>query len=408
MRRWVARTLVAGALVAGTRATAGPPSPLSDADRALFAWFDGIGLPSCAGKPYVRVEWRAVGASETVPRADDLWTVDGFLVGSEGEKLTVLDGDLWPRRIDRTPPHDWTGGMRTLDLRKVVAEALARLQAMRTDPGAVEATDRLYPGVRLRFGDEGQTAALARHAAANGLEREAHELLEAARALPPRVGATAEPFEKVVARQLDEGVLWRIHRDFADPAVPRKHLLERLRGWRASFPASPRLARGDALLAVLPSMVEEDAAHAAVPDADLARRPAAERARELVFRLRDQRGDVFMDRAGRVSISLGTKDSPAQQLRAMGRDAAPALVDAVTDVRLTRAVLFIEDDAFRRLVVARVGDFARVLLESLADAPFWDPPEDEPSMFQHGAAKDVAERCRAWLEAATPPSEGPR
>lgn len=407
--RWrLVGAVVVTALAAALRSTAaGPPSPLTDADRKLFAWFDGIGLPSCAGKPYVRVEWTRDGASATVPDADDVWTVDGFLVSESPERLTVLDGDLWPRRIDRTPTDGWKGGVRTLELRRVVAAALGRLRALRSDPGAVEGMDELYPGVRLRFGDEAQSMALARHAAEHGLDREARALLEAARALPPLPDAGASSFEQVVARQLDEGVIWRVHIDATE--LPRAQLLARLRGWRASFPASPHVARADTLLDVLPAMVEEDTAHPAVADAELARLPTAERTRELVRRLRDQPGDVAMGRDGRVTLDLGPASSPAGQLRALGLDAAPALVDAVADARLTRAVLFVRDLSFRRVVVARVGDVARVLLEALAKEPFWDPPEDQPSMFQHGAQQEVAERCRTWLATAVPtPSGAPK
>jgi hypothetical protein len=410
VRRSVLVLLAAAALLPwAAAATGGPASPLTEEDRRLFTWFDGIGLPSCASKPYVRVEWVRDGASATVPAAEDVWVVDGFVVAEDGDRMTLLDGDLWPRKLTRTPGRGWKGGVRKLELRVVVATALARLKAMATDPGAVEAMDEIYSGVRLRFGDEAQTAALARHASENGLEREAHALLDAVRALPPIPGQAAAPFDQVVARQLDEGVLWRVLFDVADADIPRARLLERLRGWRTSFPASPHLARADAVLEVLPAMVEEDAARRPVSDADLERLSPAAQAKELVYRLRDQPGDVRMGRHERVTFDLGPETSPARRLLALGPDAAPALVAAVTDARLTRAVLFIQDTAFRRIVVARVGDLARVILEAIAKDEFWDVPPDEPSMFQHAAAAEVAERCRAWLAStAAAPAGAPK
>ncbi len=381
---------------ASTSSLAGP-SPLTDADRKAFAWFDGIGLPSCAGKPYVRVRWVQDGAEPDAPGRDEVWEVDGFVVAERDGLMTLLDGDLWPRKVERKPSPGWTGAVLPLDLARVARAATSRLRAVLEDPGAVEAMDELYRGVRIRFGDEGQTLALARHCAEKGLEREAHALLEAARALPHAGASAGAPLEDVAAGQMAESVIWRIVYDFGDESISRARLLERFRGWRKSFPASPHVARADDAMRVLAPMVAEDAARPAVPDAELESLPPERRALELVQRLRDQTGDVFMGRDGRVSISTGGAGTPAGRLIAMGPAAAPALVDAVTDERFTRAVLFVEEMSFKRQVVARVGDLARVALESIAKQAFWEAPEDEPSMFQNAAAAEVQERCREWL-----------
>jgi hypothetical protein len=385
------------------------PSPLTAADRADFAWFDGIGLPSCAGKAYVRVRWVRRGAGADALSAEDVWELDGFLVAEHEGTMTVLDGDLWPRKVPRTPAGGWTGGVQTLDLERVARQVLGRLQAMRSDPGAVEGMADLYRGIRQRFGDEAQTLAFARHCAQNGLEAEAHSMLEAARALPPDPEADLPEhatLREIAAQQMSESVVWRILRDFSDRDCTRASLLARLRGWAKSFDDDRYADRVDAALEVLPGMVAEDGRHQDLDDAALARLAPAERARELIWRLRDQGGDVARTHAGGVGIELGAQDSPARRLVALGQAAVPALIGALTDARYTRAVLFLRDPSPDRLVVARVGDFAREILDAITGRSYWKVPQDMPSMFQHYEAKHVQRRWRRWLERQPPAGTG--
>lgn len=409
MGRWIHLAAGATCLLAMLAPAQGDPSPLTATDRAQFAWFDGIGLPSCAGKPYVRVRWVRAGAPPDIPRAKDVWEVDGFVVAERAGMLTLLDGDLWPRKVPRTPAPGWTGGVTTLDLQHVAHLATGRLNSMRTDPGAVEGMDEMYRGIRLRFGDEAQSVALARHCAENDLEVEAHALLEAARALPPALGADSDEelnFEELVASQLAEGVMWRILFDFADPETSRAALLTRARGWIASFPDALDAERVEDMVRILPGMVEEDAEHPAIDAQALAKLAPAEQARALLWMLRDQGGDVVRDRKGRVGVDLGADDTPARRLVALGRAAIPALVEALRDERFTRAVLFIQDTSPERLFVARVGDFARVILETITGTAYGEISENAPSLFQYGKARDVQRRWRRWLERNSPDEPG--
>lgn len=385
------------ALSAG-RPAAGDASPLTDADRRAFAWFDGIGLPSCAGKPYVRITWVDQSTSPDAPRAERVWELDGFIVAEDAGVMTILDGDLWPRKVPREGSGDWSATIEPLDLAKIAEAAAARLRAIVEDPGAVESVDDLFRGMRIRFGDEGQALAFARHCAENGLEREAHALLEAARALPRVSGSTSAdaPIEEIAAAQMGEGLIWRIIFDFQDEAVARSRLLERLRGWHKSFPASRHLSRADEAIRILEPMVAEEATHRPVSDAQIAGLASDLRARELVYRLRDQPGDVAMSWAGAVYIDTEGGDTPVGRLVAMGMEAVPALIDALTDERFTRAVLFRADTAFSRQYVARVGDMARVALERITRQCFWEPTRAAPSMFQVGEQAKAQSLWKAW------------
>jgi hypothetical protein len=386
--------LVTVAAFAG-RATGGE-SPLTDADRRAFTWFDGIGLPSCAGKKYVRVTWVRKAPPADAPPAERLWEIDGFLVAEGRTRWTILDADQIARRIDRAPP-EWTTSVATLDLAATAGAAAARLRAMVSDPGAVEPIEQVFHGVRHLVGDEALALSLARHCAENRLDAPAHELLGAARALPP--GAGAKPgtaVETIAAGQLAEPLMRRILWDLGDADAARKEILERLRGWRRSFPASPHIARADEAIRILEPMAKEDAEHRAIPDSELAKLAPADRAKELVFRLRDQTGDVAVSRARESSLALDGGDSPVDRLVAMDRDAIPALLDALADARFTRAVLFRFDNDIARQFVARVGDVAQVALERIASRRFREPAPEAPSMFQDGSEVEVERKWREW------------
>ncbi len=342
----------------------------------------------------MRIRWVTDGVAEEDLRPENIWELDGFIVAETDGIMTVLDTDLWTRKVSREPSPGWKAEVLPLDLREVGVAATSRLRALVGDPGAVERVEHLFRGVRLACGDEGQALALARHLAENSMDREAHELLEAARALPPLPGAPeGAALEAVVATQIDEAILWRILYDFSDETVARARLLERFRGWRAGFPGSPHQERARDAVPLLEAMVASDAERDTTIDP--ASIPAEQRAQHLVDLLCDQTGDVYMTRAGRVSIDV--RSAPASALLRMGTEATPALIDALTDARFTRAVLFIQDMTFSRQVVARVGDIARVLLEQIHDKASWDVPWDEPSMFQHDAQGSVQANWRTWL-----------
>src|SRR5262245_37475203 len=93
MRCWIAIAVV----VAAEFALAGDETGLDDSDRRAFAWFDGIGLPSCASRPLVRVT-----QSRKDPKDDGgPWVTDGFLLSETESAWTLLRTDLWTERIER-------------------------------------------------------------------------------------------------------------------------------------------------------------------------------------------------------------------------------------------------------------------------------------------------------------------
>ena len=73
--------------------------------------------------------------------------------------------------------------------------------------------------------------------------------------------------------------------------------------------------------------------------------------------------DVWLDPRG--------ASSPAHRLRALGIDAAPALIDAFDDQRFTRTVGFVRNYRFSHRVL-RVGEVAREILMRIAGRAFTD------------------------------------
>ncbi len=76
---------------------AGQDSPLDEADRRAFAWFDGLGLPSCAGRPLVRLTM----TKEEPREGEGPGSAEGFLVAETPDSFTLVGDDLWPRVFPR-------------------------------------------------------------------------------------------------------------------------------------------------------------------------------------------------------------------------------------------------------------------------------------------------------------------
>jgi hypothetical protein len=398
-RSGVAWLAVAALLLAAATVRGGDDSPLEDADRRAFAWFDGIGLPSSKGKSFVRVTPAVKESAEGAGGEDRSWGTDGFLLAEDATSWTVLRMDLWTETIRR----DGDGGamkIETLDLAGVAAAAAKRLHGSEDGHGGVdELRDRMVRGMSVRLGEHAEALALARHCAENGLDRAAKDLLEAARRLPRlRDGASVEgAIEEIAADELAESVLWKITLDFGETSVPRTQLLERMRAWRRSFPKSEHAPMADEAVRILEAMVGEDAAHAPLSDAAMAKLALDARARELIFRLRDQPGGQSIQ-PGSPSIFCyfgRADDTPADGLVAMGTDAVPALIDALVDERFTRCVGFWRDFCFSHYVV-RVGDAALEILGRTTGQRFWRGTYTAASMVKDGNQKEVQARYRTW------------
>ncbi|MCU0724252.1 MAG: HEAT repeat domain-containing protein [Planctomycetes bacterium] len=381
-------------------AVAAGDSPLDEADRAAFAWFDGIGLPSCAGLPFVRVDM----VFQAREGKSQILTDGGFLLSEDDSGWTLLGANLWSRTIPKRQ-EGVSATLERLDLKMVAASEIARIRSQIEGTSGEELGGRLGWVMREGIGEHASILGFARHCAENGLEAEAHDLLALARRLPHlRDGSPITgPIEKVAAEQLGESVLWGITLQFEDLTVTREKLLERLRAHLRSFPESTHRPMVEEAVRILAAMVAEDAAHRGLSAEELAALPVAGRVRELVFRLRDQHGGQFMQ-PGSPSIycfdDAEDARSPARALETLGFDAVPALIEALDDERFTRTVGFWRNFCFSHYVV-RVGDAAREILEDVTGQRFWHTKYTAGSMIKDGEGKATKEKYRAWWRECT-------
>lgn len=158
-----------------------PPELSDPLDREIIRWFDTLGFPDLANRKLVRL--RLPYWSETVdarfPRPL------AFLLSEDDKSFKVFSLSLFESSYVRTR-RDESGEQSTrfdvVDLRQ---EANAFLKLMRTPESDV--------GMPRSFGrqvsERVEAVVIARGCAANGLGKEAHELLvEAASITDPRVG----------------------------------------------------------------------------------------------------------------------------------------------------------------------------------------------------------------------------
>jgi len=386
------------ALIDGCPAREPSPPALTREQQAAFAWFDGLGLPDFGCRKLVRVatgQWQQVGNH---PKENTFRT--GFLLGDDGREFTVLTLDLFPLTFERTgddkPEHERVG-YEELDLAAAGEEYLDLL--VRLDKG--EDDDLPDPSWR-RFGERlaerSELFVLARACAAAGHVDLAHRLLDHAAKMPER--HTGQPPEgslrETIADEIAHAMTWRAVVEFEDVTISRGRLLEKFEWLAARFPNNEHRERVEQTIDTLRRMVAEDAAH---PARDLDRLEGDALIAELVFRLRDQNGhqwsqpgwcDVFADERG--------VESPAHRLVQIGYPAVPALIEALTDARLSRSVGYHRDFYFSHTVLT-VGDVALAVVERIAGRSFYVPATTSSQMHKDDQVFAVKDEVERWWSA---------
>jgi len=136
--------------------------------------------------------------------------------------------------------------------------------------------------------------------------------------------------------------------DLADPTVPRSELLRLFKLLEKTLPPGKKQENIDDPFServfvtqgikILERMVREDAEHAKRVTKPLDQLPVKERVAELIFQLRDQSLDKIVQ-SDALFAEEPKRGSPDSQLVAIGLLAAPQLIDALSDMRFTRANL---------------------------------------------------------------------
>lgn len=392
--------LLAGPVIAGD-----DDGTLTDEDRADLEFFGRLGFVDVAGKPYVEVATgRGWVDEEGVEHLD---TFRGFLIKEDKDgRFEVLSDDLFVREYAPTGPSTpklKRIGLRRLDLadevKRLVTKARSGLEAEQDDPlGAIREHMALRFGERLSL--RGRLLALAWASHRSKLDAEAQQLLALAR----RAGAywnqeTGKgPLRKDLYEEFATAMIWRAVEAFGDASIKRPQLLSTFKSFLATFGSSKHAKAAKEAVELLTQMIAADEKHArdSKPFAAMSKK---EKIADLIFRLRDQNGGQFMQ-PGSPSIFFSMSDpdnenTPAHQLVAMGYDAVPQLIEALTDVRLTRTVGFWRNFTYSHYVV-RNGDAALDILSRISNQGFWSGSYTAASMVKDGEQKETQERARAW------------
>ena len=203
--------------------------------------------------------------------------------------------------------------------------------------------------------------------------------------------------------ELANEAAWKAYRmtnGSEDRSLPsRKELLDFHRDILRKFQHNPCQAETEKMAAVLEQMVKEDAAHAPLSDEALAKLPLQERARELIYRLRDV-GYSRNFRAPRLEND--TAKDTVEQLCLIGYDAVPLLIEALEDERPTRSVHDPEHPCMVPPAVMTVGEYAEEILETISGQIFarnvtryTEPPPAETRKLLAAVKEDAS----AWWKA---------
>ncbi|HEY2343660.1 MAG TPA: hypothetical protein VGH90_11540, partial [Chthoniobacteraceae bacterium] len=182
-----------------------------------------------------------------------------------------------------------------------------------------------------------------------------------------------------------------------DRAETRSDLLKKLRQIEILCPKA-NLDYVHATTETLERMIREDAEHPTLSDAQLAALPPAERARELIFRLRNDRwipieNQDFWARGDAAWPGNGAYKALLQ----LGFDAVPALVDALDDHSITRQPPYMVSEK----EVWRVRDFALSALCEISCLSFGRSPKDSEETDHEFRIAGA----RAWGKAASEKGE---
>lgn len=361
-----------------------------------FEWFGKLGFPDVKELTFVRYfyGWASYGGG----RREEMWS-DGFLLDDKPAEFRVLTLRFASRDFPKAKEEATNYRYEPADLR-----AFAEAEMRPFDPQDAATRSREFIN-SPHFTDRTRLFVLGWMCSRKGLDDFAARLYSAAQAaagLDQRGTAEDEkawPFRSKLDRDLGHFESWRTIVAFGDTKVTRRELLARLRALPVRYPHCDHLARAAALAEQLEKMIAEDDAQPARTDAEIARLPTAEQAQEWIFRLRDQHGEQF-SQPGWVDIFLTNEPgetSPAHRLVKLGDAAAPALIAALGDQRLTRSVGYGRGFRFSHEVVT-IGDTALEIIERIAGREFYRSGRITGTMARDGKTDAVRAAVQGWWD----------
>ena len=410
VRRTFKTLFALGALAAMSVIISAAQVPSNEEIAATARWFDGLAWPDLRGKPYVEIVF---GDGDFETKMKDRPRVRGFLLSEDEKAFTVFsDGTVaqsgfftgggWPfvvQRIPKSPPAAEANSQvteRVIELTAAVDEMLAKFNRPKDENEARishfgrKTTDRTAAFVLARCcGMQGRPDLADRLDSA---------LVKLGSADMQRPGSVEVAFQVAVQKEIAHALMWKGVVDCGDASVTRPELLAQFERIVGDFPESEHHVRAVSFTEMLRTMIAEDETHARTSKPFDAMNDD-EKARELIFRLRDQNGHQF-SQPGSCDVfgDFGFAkhgDSPAHQLVKFGHPAVPALIEALGDKRLSHSVGFQRDFFFSHFVLT-VGDCAEAVLARIAGRNFWVAYTTSASMQKDGQTTATRRAIEAW------------
>ena len=364
---------------------------LLESEKELIAWLDSLGYQDLSEAPIVKV-----ATGEWTQRADEpkqnRFKI-GFLIAENETEFTIID--LSGSEITYAVK---VGDVEAFE--SVYFDPLDIVEAAQERINSAEENEQLLRGFRTFNGmtsETFETVFFARACAAQGHDRTAHELFELSKQQVKKEGRGR--FGEVIKFLKEDQAntrMWRAVLAFEDPSITRPQLLEKFQDIVDHFPESKHAERATETADLLKKMIAEDKEHVnqKVPSLDELEGDAL--VAELIFQLRTQNGRQW-SQPGACNIFLDEreKNSPAEQLVALGLDAVPQLIEAMDDQRFTRSVGFHRNFYFSHHVL-RVGDCAEQILFRIAGRGFYARDHTNGAMVKDGKAQTTKERVKAW------------
>jgi hypothetical protein len=350
-----------------------PADRLTGEDRQLFAWFDQLGVEDFIHADLVRVHVEnavATAGGEPATWQDEM---RAFLLSEKEGRFRFLLSDLSIAVLQRhgsDPQEPGYVGWRTASVdaeAKSILDALAA-QEEKQNPPYLDGHRADADLLALRA----QAFVLARFCTAHGREDVAARLTRAARRLI-RKGDKSLSYERGLKQDLGGALLHVSTLDLANPALDRRTLAARFQRL-ADHLTDPEQAEAATKAAQLRALAEDDDRHRPPGAAEFARLSPADRARELVWQLRDEYHPYDFDGWPRPwPCARPQGNGSFDKLRALGVAAAPALLEAMNDERPSRTIrcwggpmLGIQSIPICQLAVQALDQIAGVEFEMIA------------------------------------------
>jgi hypothetical protein len=413
-RRHLSAVLVAALASAAVRPARAdePPkpsaaaSPLTDADRAFFAWWDAHGFPDVGKLPFVKVwtgDWEGRGNDPPVPFVEA-----GFLLHEDATTFTAFLTNLQTVTLKPTPGRDGPHERIGFDRADLAAYARDGLAVLAKEGPEIPWFRKSDPFGAHRWAIPNQAfriAVLGRALAARGFDDLARSLCDRALHEATRPSRTEQygdddPSPRAMYSSIEEAIEGEsaevLEAKFGDPTLSWTDLLHAHEAWARAF-APQQLDAPDGRVALLRRMVDAEQGRAKDARKPFEKQSPEEKIASLVHDLQDESFETYSSWGLSFREEEDSK-TPHARLAALGYAAVPALIDAIDDDRLTRASEWYETGKgqYRNSrSVLRVGELAWRILDHIAGGALRDSGAGGPPTSGRPTRRRAAE---AWFE----------